>query len=211
MLIMLFIHIIHMDKDESLCLRELKFGIKGYSFLIEDYCCPWGPFYTHSVSTVSQYGLFSVATRVYTGAWLQRDDLNCALAMLMFDNKKKDVIRHWQMTKEDDDMYDVYISEDINKPFYALPGDNFIFPDSMTDEDKEAIKKYEKEWDCKIRLSKPVKGTSFARIRFGKVRSDKQIIWLEKFHKYAWFNPEDPDIIEQMRLNKEKEEMLKFY
>ena len=200
-----------MDKDESLCLRDLKFGIKGDNFLIESYCCPWGSFFTHYMSSVCGDSMFSVATRIDTGAYINRDELNCALAMLMFEDKKNDVIRHWQMTKEEDDMYDVYISEDINKSFYALPGDNFIFPDSMTDKDKEAIKKYEKEWDCKIRLSKPVKGTSFAKIRFGKTRSDKQVIWLEKLHRHVWFNPEDPDIIEQMRLNKEKEEMLKFY
>lgn len=203
-----------MDKDESLCLREIKFGIKSDSldsFLIEDYCCPWGPFYTHFVSSVCGEGMFSVATRIDTGAYIQRDELNCALAMLMFDDKKNGVVRHWQMTKEEDDMYDVYISEDINRPFYTLPGDNFIFPDSMTEEDKKTIEYYEKKWECKLKLSKPIKGTSFARLRFGKVRSDKQVIWLDKLHRHAWFNPEDPDIIEQMRLNKEKEEMFKFY
>lgn len=203
-----------MDKDESLFLRDVKFGIKSDSFdsfLIEDYCCPWGPFYTRFISSVCGDSMFGVAARIYTGAYINRNELNCALAMLMLDDKKNDVIRHWQMTKEEDDMYDVYISEDINSPFYALPGDNFIFPDSMTDEDKETIKKYEKDWGCKVRLSKPIKGTSFARLRFGKVRSDKQVIWVEKFHRYVWFNPEDPYIIEQMRLNKEKEEMLKFY
>lgn len=202
-----------MTNEENIFLRDIKFNIKGddyNSYLIEQYYCPRGDFFTRPIRDIFMDISFSCSARFSSGMVLNKEELKLGLADLMF-TKKDGVIFHWTMTPLEDDTYEVYITEDVTKPFYLLPGDKIIFPDTITDEEKKALEEYEDKYQIKPSLNEPYYGTSYCQLVFGLIRPDKRVLWVSKLHRYEWYDPKNPDHIEQIQLDKERDEMIDFF
>ena len=54
-------------------------------------------------------------------------------------------------------------------------------------------------------------GSSYCQLVFGLIRPDKKVIWIDKLHRHEWYDPKNPDHIEQIKLNKERDEMIDFF